>query len=282
VWHGTPTRRKYSICGGESALAISLKTQNSTLKTQNSKLKTLKMTALLIDDESDARGVLRHLLERFCPHITVCAEANSVADGLAAIQHHQPDLVFLDVDLRSGNGFDILDAYPRPAFKVVFVTAHDDFALRAFQYRAFHYLLKPIDPQDLIAVVNELTARDDARQTDALRSESHTSTGKLLLPTVQGTAVLHPDEISHVVAEDGYPMLVLESGERILVSYTLRTLFDLLPQAAFVRTHKSYIVRIGAVRRVHRGEMVTLLLRDKTVVPVARRNREEVLRRLGM
>jgi hypothetical protein len=93
---------------------------------------------------------------------------------------------------------------------------------------------------------------------------------------------IHQPYQNMVVAEDGYPMLVLESGERILVRYTLRTLLDLLPRAAFVRTHKSYIVRIGAVRRVHRGEMVTLLLRDKTVVPVVRRNREEVLRRLGM
>ncbi|MBK9335761.1 MAG: response regulator transcription factor [Lewinellaceae bacterium] len=240
------------------------------------------MTALIIDDEPDARGVLSRLLERFCPHITVCAEADSVTNGLAAIQQHRPAVVFLDVDLREGNGFDILDAYPRPDFKVVFITAHNDFALQAYKYRAFHYLLKPIDLQDLIAVTNELEATnglEDAMLRDMPKS---TTNGKIILPTLQGLAVISPNEISYVFSDDGYASVVLESGEKIFVSRTLREIMDVLPEAAFFRPHQSYLVRLDAVCKVHKGDGLVLVLRDKTPIPVSRRNREEVLRALGL
>jgi two-component system LytT family response regulator len=240
------------------------------------------MTALIIDDEPDARGVLSRLLERFCPHITVCAEADSVTNGLAAIQLHRPALVFLDVDLRQGNGFDILDAYPHPDFRVVFITAHDDFALKAYKYRAFHYLLKPIDPQDLIAVTNELEESNGIEDNLLQPTPQSTRDGKILLPTIQGVALINPNEISYVFADERYVTVVLESGEKIFVSHTLREIQDALPAAEFFRPHQSYLVQLDAVRKVHKGEGLTLVLRDKTTIPVSRRNRDEVLRVLGL
>lgn len=255
---------------------------HSKLNTQHSKLKTGNMTALIIDDEPDARGVLKHLLGRFCPHIRVCAEADSVTNGLAAIQQHRPALVFLDIDLREGNGFDILDVYPRPDFRVIFITAHHDFALKAYKYRAFHYLLKPIDPQELIAMANELEPPNGTGVEVFEQMPKSTGDGKILLPTVQGMALVAPDEISYVFADERYATMVLESGEKIFVSRTLQDIQNALPENEFFRPHQSYLVRKGAVRKLQKGDGLTLVLRDKTVIPVSRRQRDEVLHLLGI
>ena len=237
------------------------------------------MTALLIDDDPEARGVLRQLLERFCPHVQICDEADSVTTGLSAIQQHRPNVVFLDVDLQGQSSFAILDAYPRPDFKVVFVTAHDDFALRAFRYRAFHYLLKPIDPKDLIAVTNELAAPNGTN--GAHNASGITAANSVRFPSVQSTMIVQAEEIICFLANEGYTTVVLESGEHLFSGYSLREMQDTLPPDQFVRPHQSYIVRLGAVRKINKGQTVTLVLRDKTAVPVSRRSREEVLRLLG-
>ena len=120
---------------------------------------------LIVDDEPDARTVLRALVSRFCPQLLIIAEAASVEDALSAIQQCRPDLLFLNVELGAGNGFQVLDAFKKPDFKVVFTTGHQDFALDAFRYRAFHYLVKPIDPQDLIHLSRELEAPSLLPQT---------------------------------------------------------------------------------------------------------------------
>ena len=240
--------------------------------------------ALIIDDESDARSVLRRLVERFCPQLQVCAEAATVEMALAAIREHRPAIVFLDIDLQQGTGFDILDAFPRPEFKVVFTTGHDDFALKAFKYRALHYLLKPIDPEDLVQATHELQSPSKYWPEYELLQQSlkNIHQNKLFLPTLHGTFVISTSEISHAFADDKYATLVLESGEKTFVSLSLKELEDSLPAGEFIRPHQSYLVRIDAVRRVQKGDGITLVLKDKTEIPVSRRNKEDVLKVLGL
>lgn len=240
--------------------------------------------ALIIDDESDARGVLRRLIERFCPQLRVCAEAAAVEEALAAIREHQPAIVFLDVDLQTGTGFDILDAVPHPEFKVVFTTGHDEFALKAFKYRALHYLLKPIDPEDLIQATHELQSPSKFWPEYELLQQSlkNTHQNKLFLPTLHGTVVIRTDEVSYIFADDKYATAVLESGEKIFVSLTLKELEDSLPAGEFIRPHQSYLVRTDAVRKVQKTDSIVLVLKDKTEIPVSRRNKEEVMRVLGL
>lgn len=240
--------------------------------------------ALIIDDEPDARAALYKLIERFCPHLYVCAEAAAVDEACAAIREHRPAIVFLDIDLQIGTGFDILDAFPNPEFKVVFTTAYDEFALKAFKYRALHYLLKPIDPEDLVQVTHELQSPSKfwPEYEMLLKSLKNTRSEKLSLPTLHGTAVIRTDEVSHVFADDKYATVVLENGEKIFVSLSLKELEDELPAGEFIRPHQSYIVRTDAVRKVLRTDGVTLVLKDKTEIPVSRRNKEEVIRLLGL
>lgn len=240
--------------------------------------------ALIIDDEADARAVLRRLIERFCPHLRVCAEAAAVGEALSAIHEHQPAIVFLDIDLQQGTGFDILDAFPRPEFKVVFTTAHDDFALKAFKYRALHYLLKPIDPEDLVQATHELQSPSKYWPEYELLQQSLkiNQSYKVFLPTIQGTVMIRPEEICYAFADDKYATVVLENSDKIFVSLSLKELEERLPAGEFIRPHQSYIVRVDAVRKVLKADGIVLVLKDKMEIPVSRRNREEVLRVLGM
>lgn len=240
---------------------------------------------LIIDDEPDARAVLRNLIERYCPQLEICGEADSVNGALESIQRQQPALVFLDVDLPPGTGFDILDAFPSPVFKTVFTTAHDDFALKAYQYRAMHYLLKPIDPQDLIQVTSELyplefIGREPAFDTPLTSKNRH---GHLLLPTLQGITFVDPAEISYAQSDEKYTKVVLSSGEKIFVSHSMKELEALLPESDFLRPHQSFIVRISSIRRLQRSlGGLHLVLKDKVEIPVSRRNKEGVLKILGI
>jgi two-component system LytT family response regulator len=240
---------------------------------------------LIIDDEPDARATLYKLIERFCPHLYVSAEAAAVEEACKAIREHRPSIVFLDIDLQEGTGFDILDAFPNPAFKVVFTTAHDEFAIRAFKYRALHYLLKPIDPEDLVQVTQELQSPTKfwPEYEMLLKSLRDSQPEKLSLPTLHGMVIIHPNEISHAFADDKYATVVTDSGEKIFVSLSLKEIEGLLPASEFIRPHQSWIVRIDAVRKVQKVDGTTsLLLKDKSEIPVSRRNKEAVLEALGM
>ncbi len=235
---------------------------------------------LIIDDEPDAREVLRYMIERYCPNLEICGEADSVSTALESIQQQRPALVFLDIDLPPGTGFDILDAFPNPDFKTVFTTAHDDFALKAYRYRALHYLLKPIDPQDLIQITQELLLMDAGlnnaeRPIQSLGVNTH---GKIMLPTLQGISLVQADEISYAYTDEKYTQVMLLSGEKIFVNHSLKELESLLPPTEFLRPHQSYMVRIDTIRKIQKSPgSITLVLKDKTEIPVSRRNKEVVL-----
>ncbi len=242
------------------------------------------LRTILIDDEPDARSVLRNLIQRFCPNLEICAEAGTVDDALAAIRQHKPTVIFLDIDLHEGSGFDILKAFPKPDFKVIFVTAHDDYAMEAFKLRALHYLLKPIDPDDLVQAIHELETQPSfwPEYGSLYRAIATNLNGRLMLPTVQGTTLIRSDEIVYACSDDKYATIVLDSGEKIFVSLSLIELEGHLPPIEFIRPHQSYIIRIDAVRKVRKSDGLTLMLKDKTEIPVSRRNKDMVLRVLGM
>jgi len=248
-------------------------------------MKNKHTKTLIIDDEPDAREVLRAMLARYCPNLEICGEADSVVSGMETIQQMKPELVFLDVELHPGTGFDILDTFPNADFKTVFTTAHDDFALKAYKYRAFHYLLKPIDPQDLIQVTGELQKTESlGRKSETpLHSLSRNAKGHLLLPTLHGISIVQSIEINYAQADEKYTQLVLLSGEKIFVSHSLKELESLLPEDEFLRPHQSYIVRVDAIRKIQKdsGGLI-LLLKNKVEIPVSRRNKEAVLRMMGI
>lgn len=202
------------------------------------------------------------------------------------LQKACPDVILLDVDLSDGTGFDLLNLFPEPAFRVIFTTGHDEFALRAFRYSAIDYLLKPVDPEDLIAAVRRAAAPADAvarrRQLDQLTQQAGTRIfDRITLNTGSGLLFLQTEEIMHLESKGNYSFVFLENGERHLITQSLATFEEMLPSPPFFRAHQSHMVNTKYVRKMAKDDGDSLLLTNKSVVPLARRRRDAFMEMMG-
>ncbi len=238
---------------------------------------------IIIDDEEDARQMLRLLLKKYTS-IEIIGEAASVEEGIALIETSNPMLVLLDIELTDGTGFDLLNYFPEAEFQVVFVTAYDEFAIKAFKYNAIDYLLKPIDPLELEKVVQKVQKGlqpDWAKQVDALLSTvKERKIEKVLLGTSEGIHVVKLSEISHIEAEGSYSNIFLINKERLIVSKNMKELESLLDPNLFFRTHQSHIVNLNFVKKILKDEGGLILLQDNSKVPISRRRKEDFLKEL--
>jgi two-component system LytT family response regulator len=239
----------------------------------------------VVDDEPTARAMLHRLLQQYCPQAVVVGEANSVAEGVALLKQTAPDLLLLDVEMEDGTGFDLLErVHPLPC-SLVFVTAHDEFAVRAFRCNAIDYLLKPINPDELIAAVQK--AQQGIEQSQLYqRIEALLQTAaigrieRLTLHTSKGLIFTNINDIACVESCGNYAFVHLTSGERHLDARNLKEYEEILPYPAFVRTHQSFLVQIALVQQWLKGEEEELVLKTGMRVPVARRRRETLQRLL--
>ena len=240
----------------------------------------------LIDDEPPCRDALRIFLEMGCPEAVVVGEAGSLAEGKALVQQARPDVLLLDVDLGDGTGFDLLNHFPKPAFRVIFTTAHDEFALRAFRYSAVDYLLKPVDPEELVAAVRRVLIPGDApsqqRQLQQLSHHASTRTfDRITLNTGSGLLFIRTAEIMRLEAQGNYSFVFLENGERHLAAQSLATFEEMLPAPPFFRAHQSHMVNTRFVRKLAKDEGDSLLMMDRSVIPLARRRKEAFMEMMG-
>ena len=241
---------------------------------------------ILIDDELDARQLLRGLLKDQ-PECHIIGEASSLSEAFILLKNTQPDIVFLDIELMDGTGFDVLTQFPKPSFDVVFVTAFNEFALKAFQYNAIDYILKPITSGDLARVLHKIRRhqrhQDDFHKQlqtliDSMKDLKHE---KLVLNTAHGMHFLPISEIMYLKSEGNYTTVFTEKKEHIVVSQNLGT-FDYLVTPTevteFFRTHQSFIVNLKAVRQFLKHEDGDFaVLSDNTKIPIARRKKEDFL-----
>lgn len=231
---------------------------------------TVHLRAVLIDDEPDALGTLRALLRRFHPDVEILAEAEDVQSGIEAVRAHQPNLVFMDVQMHDGTGFDVLEAFARPGFQVVFCTGFERFAVRAFRFNALDYLLKPLDPDDLEAALEK--ARRALAQPLAVLPDK--APERLLLPMPSGHWVVTTDDIRRIESDGGYSTLFLRDGRRSVQARPLRAFEETLPTAVFFRAHQSHLVHAACIAQVS-SDFEWLVLDDGHHVPLARRRRAE-------
>jgi two-component system LytT family response regulator len=216
------------------------------------------LRALLIDDESKARRVVRVLLEEHFPLITVCGEAENLPDGSLLIRQLRPDIVFLDVEMPGYAGTRLLDflAPHETDFELIFTTAHSEFAIQAFQLNAIDYLLKPIQEEHFLkAVAKAIQNRGRnriAQQLSALEQRLHIAKPrKLALPLAEGILYVDLEEIVLLQADRMYTLVHTVQGEATLVSKPLRYFLDLLgEQEGFFQTHRSYLVNLAHVRKL--------------------------------
>ncbi len=245
-----------------------------------------ELRIFIVDDEPHCREALRAFLQSDCPEAFMAGEASSVAQALRLLPAARPDLLLLDVHLEDGTGFDLLDHLSKPAFRVIFTTAHDEFALRAFRYSAVDYLLKPVDPADLVAAVRRVIQPGDPllfeRQLDQLRHHNTTRLfDRIALNTGNGLLFTRPDEILRIESQGNYTYVFLENGERHLISQLLTSFEKMLPGPPFFRAHQSHLVNTAFIRKLSRADGDSLVMVDKSVVPLARRRREAFVEMMG-
>ena len=245
------------------------------------------MKAVIIDDEPNARNALRILLHGCAPQISVCGEAGSALQGAGKIAQCNPDVVFLDIDLGDGSGFDVLEIFPTPSFSVIFITAHDDFAVKAFRYNALDYLLKPLNPDELAAAVARLPRRKRtasyAERLNNLRDNyRERRLERIVFPSVEGYFFVDLEEIMHIKSEGNYTYITLTNGETHFAARSIKEFEELLPADRFIRTHQSHIVNIHCIRRAAKTDGLSLHLNNGTIAPVSRRKQGEVVEMLGM
>lgn len=243
----------------------------------------LPFRIVIIDDEPDAIKIIRTFLTTFCPDLEIVGEAGDVPSGVSLIRHANPNLILLDIQLGNATGFDILNKFNQPNFRVIFITAHDQFALKAFQYNAMDYLLKPIDPDALIKAVDKvkkLIHRDflfDQQLGNLLQNIRAKTFDKITLSTSEGLVFVDLENILYLKSDINYTQFVINGGEKILVSKPLKDFEALLPKDSFFRIHQSYLVNIRYVNKVLKEDGGYALLENGTQIPISRRKKEAFL-----
>ncbi len=236
----------------------------------------------IIDDEPDARQALRTLITALCPGIDICGEADSVATAFVLLRQTQPQAILLDISLGDGTGFDLLDKFPQLPFQVIFTTAHDDFALKAFRYHALDYLLKPINPVELVAAIDrvqEVPPTDyPTRINHLLESHRTGQLSKITLTTQHEMVFVNVDQIVHLESDGSYTTFHLLTKERYVISHPLKTFEDMLPITDFFKLHQSHLINLTHVKAVLREDGGYALMKNGYKIPIARRRKDEFLK----
>lgn len=241
--------------------------------------------AIVVDDEKNALEMLEWQLQNFCPQIQVVALCRSVDEGIAAIELHHPHLVFLDIEMPRRNGFELVAHFPSHPFEIIFTTAYDQFAIRAFRYAALDYLLKPIDADDLVQAVERFERRDRQQEfTQQLQvlleqyKQPHSLPGKVPFATSEGIVFIKPDTIIRCESSNNYTTLFFTDGSKLLLSKTLKDVEDILQPYGFCRIHHSHLINPQQMQRYLKTEGGFIQMSDGTEVPVSRQRKEEVLK----
>jgi len=242
---------------------------------------------VLVDDETDSIRVLQKLLEKYCPQVAVVGTAEGVETALAVIQGTRPDLLFLDIEMMQGNAFDLLNQLRPLTFQVIFVTAFDNYAIRAFKYSAVDYLLKPVDIDELVSAVDRVSERSQQKniidQMQVFLDNMGTfnlATQKMAVPTVDGLIFINLKEVVRLEAKSSYTQILMENGEVVTATRTIKDYEDILPEGLFCRIHNSHIINLQKIEKYHKGRGGYVTLEDGSTIEVAIRRRQEFMRRL--
>jgi len=242
--------------------------------------------AIIIDDDSNLRQGLLHLLKQLAPDIEVIAQADEVARGLEMLHQLKPDVLFLDIQLTDGTGFDILEKYQKnygkPKFQVVFITAHEQYALRAFRFSALDYLLKPIDVEDLQQVIDKVRINHnkttDYKNIEVLLEHLSKKTDqpkRMALHTAEGIHLFNIKDILRIESSGNYSTFYFQNKDEVIVSKTLKDYEDLLSQHGFERIQQSHLINLSYLKSFLKKDSY-VVMSDGKQLPVSTRKKERL------
>jgi two-component system, LytTR family, response regulator len=252
------------------------------------------ITTLLIDDDANLRKGMKALLALYAPDFIIEGEADSVKTGIAAIEAHMPDVIFMDIQLGDGTGFDILEQFAQKHGKlsshVVFITAHEEYAVKAFRFSALDYLLKPVDPEDLEKVISKikkaLKTNDNFAHIDLLLENIRKKVDKfkrIALSTSDGIHLFEVSDIIRLESQDNYTKFYIKDHKPVLIAKTLKEYEDMLGEQGFERIHQSHLINLAYLKSYIKRDGGYAVMADNSHLPISQRKKErlqELLRSL--
>lgn len=247
------------------------------------------MKVLIIDDEQGVRSGLIQMMESYCQNVKEIAEASGVQEGLAKFSSFQPDILILDVEMQDGTGFDLLEQLGSLDTPVIFITAHNKYAVNAFRFCALDFLEKPVDVNELITALDkasdELKSNDIKQQFESLKEfmgNQQFEEKKIVLRDSKNIFFVKIQEILHCVASGSYTDFYLKNGTKITVSKPLKEYEHMLESFHFIRSHHSHLVNVNHIVRLDKTDGGSIVLDNGLMIPISQRKWDHVLKLLGI
>jgi len=245
--------------------------------------------AIIIDDEKDGRKALQIAIEKYCKEVSLIRVCETPEDGIAAINELKPDLVFLDVQMPGISGFDVLQKTSHVPFDVIFVSAYDQYAIKAIKFSAMDYLLKPIDVDELLQAVNRVSEghhkNNNSHRHQSVINNVQFKSGKitrLAVPSIEGIDFFDTDDIIYCEAEGSYTYIHLLDQPKKLITRKLKDFENILAESGFCRVHHSNLINIRHVQKYIKGEGGYVIMCNGQKVDISRRKKEEFIKLLNM
>ena len=241
--------------------------------------------AVLVDDEPAAAEVIQKLIQACAANVAVAEVCTDINSAVKAILRHDPDLLFLDIELADGLGFEVLEHFPRLRARVIFITAYDSYAIRAIKFNAFDYILKPIEPDELRLSVNK--ALDELKRLKPLPDPQQllqylkgNSPQRIAVPGKNGLYYYPIEDIIMIEGDGSYSIMHLENKQEVVVTKKIKDFEESLEDKGFLRVHKSYLVNTMHIAQLHRDDSGYLLMSNNRKVPISPKDKEEIIWRI--
>lgn len=242
---------------------------------------------VIIDDEPHATKSLEILLSEDCPQVQVVASFNHPAEALLFLRSNQVDLIFLDIDMPFMNGFELLNRLAPINFDIIFVTAYDQYAIKAFKFSAFDYLLKPVDEVELINSIRKFETQNKKNTQNSnfehlleVFKSGQAAVKRIALPTLEGFEFIEVEKIIRCESDSNYTKIFLQNSPMMLVSRTLKEIEEILSDLPFIRVHNSHIIAKNHVKKYVKADGGYILMIDNAEIPISRARKEEVISEL--
>lgn len=246
------------------------------------------LKAILVEDEESNCLYLQRIIEKRCPEISVLAHAANVENAYMEIVRHQPDIVFLDIEMKSESGFELLRRFTEIHFEVIFTTAYEHYALKAIKFSALDYLLKPIDENELVEAVKKVNIKRIQNNLNNNLAVLMNNLGtkeikkqQIAISTQESLTYVRVSEIIYCQADGPYTYFFLKNGDKLVASKTLKEFEELLQHHRFFRGHNSYLINLDEVKKYLRGDGGELVMSNGKTVNVSKRKKEELLKLLS-